>query len=409
MAVYLLSSFLTLTLCLVSVKAAYPQGCTYDSTELLFTCNARSWSLPMTYTDFSSNGEVPQRILLREVDGELPNGVPTGPTFSGFSSIATGSFDPNYSPSLHIRCVSNGQLIITQGTFADMGYVTEFKIEDCDILSLPANVFTNLGNLNSFTIEGGSIDAMVGDSFTGMTVQKMTSESNPLGLFAIRNSRLQSGGFSFGALYSQASVSQLIVENANLNVLQTDMFYALKQLTYLSISYNSLTYLPEDLFKGINSLTRVDMYGISWACTCTNKWFISWLASNNITLNGDIVCGSPTSYENVKMALFDKEQCEQDTPCTGKSGVVVGNYCLLIFDIINYALLFITFVLSLIALGLIIHTKRQVGGAKDAKQGGAGNGKNKMPPGMRKNSSSSSFNKVEDMKSISSATRRSMS
>ena len=295
-------------LCLCTCWAAYPQGCTYDSTELLFTCNARSWSLPMTYTDFSSNGEVPQRILLREVDGELPNGTPTGPTFSGFGSIATGSFDPNYSPSLHIRCVSNGQLIITQGTFTDMGYITEFTIEDCDILSLPANVFTNLGNLNSFTIEGGSIDAMVGDSFTGMTVQKMTSEPNPLGRFTIKNSELRSGGFSFGALYSQASVAQLIIENAKMNTLQTDMFYALKQLTYLSISYNTMTAIPSDLFKGINSLTVVDMYGIAWDCSCTNKWFLNWFKTNNVTLNGDIVCATPTSHESKSLLVVQNEK-----------------------------------------------------------------------------------------------------
>lgn len=272
-----------------------PQGCSYDSTELLHTCNARAWSLPLVFGTFSPQ---PQRILLREVDGELPNGSPSGPTFSGFSSINTGTFDSNYAPELIIRCTSNGQLIITQAAFTDMGWVEELTIEDCDILSLPVQVFKNFGNLNRFAIIGGSIDAMVGDSFTGMNVEKMSTVPDPRGEFIIRNSRLVSGGFAFGALFSQANATRVIIENANLKSIQTDMFYALQKMTYLSLSNNPFTYLPTDLFKGINSLTTVNLYGISWACTCTNIWPPTWLGSNNITMNGDAVCGSPTAYES---------------------------------------------------------------------------------------------------------------
>ncbi|XP_061163140.1 leucine-rich repeat-containing protein 4C-like [Saccostrea echinata] len=371
-----------------------PQGCSYDSSQLLHTCNARAWSLPLAFGTFSPQ---PQRILLREVDGELPNGTPTGPTFSGFSSISTASFDSNYAPELIIRCTSNGQLIITQAAFADMGWVEELTIEDCDILSLPVQVFSNFGNLNRFAIIGGSIDAMVGDSFTGMNVEKMTTVPDPRGEFVIKNSRLVSGGFAFGALFSQSNVTSVIIENANLKSIQTDMFYALQKMTYLSLSNNPFTYLPTDLFKGINSLTTVELYGIPWACTCTNIWPPSWLESNNITMNGDAVCGSPTAYENVKMSLYDKEQCPQPDACekAGQTGFVVGSICMTILDIVNYALLFATFVLSLVALGLVIHTKRQVGSAKDSKQKGKPNAKGS---GLRR--SSTSWNKVDDAQNV---------
>lgn len=344
--------FLVVVLAVCYSVYGNPQGCSYDSTELLHTCNARAWSLPLAFGTFSPQ---PQRILLREVDGELPNGSPSGPTFSGFSSINTGTFDSNYAPELIIRCTSNGQLIITQAAFTDMGWVEELTIEDCDILSLPVQVFQNFGNLNRFAIIGGSIDAMVGDSFTGMNVEKMTTVPDPRGEFIIRNSRLVSGGFAFGALFSQANATRVIIENANLKSIQTDMFYALQKMTYLSLSNNPYTYLPTDLFKGINSLTTVDLYGISWACTCTNIWPPTWLGSNNITMNGDAVCGSPTAYESkfrfsieclngskcylvlykdmyknnaiifssdVKMSYYEKEQCPQQDVCAkaGQTG-----------------------------------------------------------------------------------------
>lgn len=44
-----------------------------------------------------------------------------------------GIFDFNYVLELIIRCIFNGQLIIIQVVFIDMGWVEELMIEDCDI------------------------------------------------------------------------------------------------------------------------------------------------------------------------------------------------------------------------------------------------------------------------------------
>lgn len=75
-------------------------------------------------------------------------------------------------------------------------------------------------------------------------------------------------------------------------------------------------------------------------------------------------------------------------------GFVVGSVCVTILDVVNYALLFTTFVLSLVALGLVIHTKRQVGSAKDSKQKGKPAAK-----GSAIRRSSASWNKVTDAQS----------
>jgi hypothetical protein len=40
------------------------------------------------------------------------------------------------------------------------------------LLSLPVEVFSYLGDINSFTIQGGSISNMVSDSFKGLNVKK---------------------------------------------------------------------------------------------------------------------------------------------------------------------------------------------------------------------------------------------
>ena len=89
-----------LVLLLTSV-AGDPTGCTYDASEILFSCNARSWSLPLVFSDFTS--AQPQRLMLKDVDGEISSQAPNGPAFSGFCSINTGTFDPDYA-RLCISC-----------------------------------------------------------------------------------------------------------------------------------------------------------------------------------------------------------------------------------------------------------------------------------------------------------------
>lgn len=69
-------------------------------------------------------------------------------------------------------------------------------------------------------------------------------------------------------------------------------------MIYLFLSNNFYIYLFIDLFKGINLLIMVDLYGIFWVCICINIWLFMWLGSNNIIMNGDVVCGSLIVYES---------------------------------------------------------------------------------------------------------------
>jgi hypothetical protein len=284
-----------LVLLLTSV-AGDPTGCTYDASEILFSCNARSWSLPLVFSDFTS--AQPQRLMLKDVDGEISSQAPNGPAFSGFSSINTGTFDPDYAPALYIMCYFGGQLILDKAAFTDFGYVEELKIINCDILSLPVQVFQHFGDVNLFHIIGGSTSNMVADSFKDLNVNRMTTVPNPLGEFAIINSELTSGALAFGALFNMPNAERVIIENAHLGTVQADIFYALSKLNYASLSYNTFTSIPNNVFANVYALSRVDMYGISWTCSCDNLWFMDHLEENNITLNGDIVCYSPVDFQS---------------------------------------------------------------------------------------------------------------
>lgn len=282
-----------------------PTGCSYDSTEVLYTCSARSWALPLAYSQFN-NGE-PQRILLKDVTGTIGSG-----TFSGFTSINTGSFDSRYVPSLHIMCFAHSDVILSSAAFTDFSFIDEVKITDCGILSLPANVFSGFADVNLFHIIGGSITNMQADAFNGLNVKKMNQYASPLGEFGIINSQLSGSTMAAGALFSMAEMESLRLESAHMLVTQVDMFSALKKVKRITLNHNSFTKIQENVFSGLDALSHVEFHGISWYCTCGYLWFIDYAESNNITLSGDLVCTDPADvlskltyrYDLLKMYIY---------------------------------------------------------------------------------------------------------
>lgn len=277
----------------VMLVAANPVGCSYDSSTILYTCSMRYWSLPLRFTEFTIQ---PQRIQLTDVAGELPATAPNGPTFTGFNAINTAAFDSRISPSLSIKCAASGSLIFTSGTFTDFGWVEEMSIIDCDILSVPVSVFQNIGNVNSFIIRGGSISNMVADSFRDMNVVKFTNAPVPKGEFVMKNSILTSGQLPFGVLYNLANASSVILDGLELTSLSKDTFYGIPKIKNITLSNNNFTSIPSMLFSNLYTLSSVSMWGVSWTCACSDLWFIPYTTDNNITLDGDFICSSPSSY-----------------------------------------------------------------------------------------------------------------
>ncbi|XP_060075679.1 platelet glycoprotein V-like [Ylistrum balloti] len=359
--------------------AVDPQGCTYDSTTKEYNCNARSWSLPLVYSDFDN---VPQVLKLIEIDGALSY---TGPaTFSGFENVNTALFDGNIVPALHLRCVAGGSLIIYNGTFANMDWVNELRIFDCMILSIPDDVFSSFGTLNYFSIDGGSISNMGFNSFNGVNIERMNSVPEPLGLLAFRNTQITSGALPNGALYSLSNVSTIILDNTHMRVVQKDMFQASTKVSHISMKNNPFIALPADMFDKTTSLTTLEISGIDWVCTCPNLWIWTFLSSHNVSLFGDIVCASPTA--NLRASEYYNQQCDTTSPCGENTGVVIGTYCYLIADIVFHGVLLITFIIALIAFAMIVHLKRQMPDSKpgDKQRPDRGKGKTSCSSGKKR-------------------------
>ncbi|OWF35447.1 uncharacterized protein LOC110442949 [Mizuhopecten yessoensis] len=342
-----------------------PQACTYTESSNSYECNAHNWALPLQLTQFNYT---PQVLSLIQVNGELPSSAPSGPTFDGFDGIDSSTLDPNYVPSLHIRCAITGQLILTPGSFANMSYINELRFFDCSVLNLADTVFSELVELNYLSFDGGLVSNVGFDAFSGLNIYPM-AVPNPLGLLAFRNSQLTSSGLPNGVLYNLENITQIIIENSALRVLQPDMFKKSTKLTYISLDSNPFTKITEGLFAELSALSVVSMSGISWDCTCPQLWFEDYLTENNITLIGDIVCNTPSDYENKRSKQYESETCAQPDACGDLPGIANGDTCITYWDIAAYSLHPVAVVMAAVALGLSIYTRRQLDFVKEDRQG----------------------------------------
>uniref|UniRef100_A0A9L0IGT7 Leucine-rich glioma-inactivated protein 1 n=1 Tax=Equus asinus TaxID=9793 RepID=A0A9L0IGT7_EQUAS len=71
-------------------------------------------------------------------------------------------------------------------------------------------------------------------------------------------------------------------------------------LQLLSLANNNLQTLPKDIFKGLDSLTNVDLRGNLFNCDCKLKWLVEWLGHTNATVE-DIYCEGPPEYKKRKI------------------------------------------------------------------------------------------------------------
>lgn len=281
-----------------SVLCAAPVGCALDDTASLigrYDCDFNEITLPLTMTDFSSPD--PQRIRIYNTSGTFPS-----PSFAGFGSFNTGTLDTDYPASLEIECVNGGTLTISAGTFDGMGYLQDFYITNCDITDLPTDVFADFGTLNYFKIEGGSIATTQSNSLNGMNILRSGSPT-PLGEFVIYNVPITSGVLASGFLDPITTVSVLILENIGLSSIDVSTFSQNTIVRNLSIAGNELQEFPNNLFSGLDGLMFLNLKSNPLNCSCSDVWFLDYLADQDVKVVGAAVCEEPASY-NCRFTLY---------------------------------------------------------------------------------------------------------
>lgn len=281
------------------IKAAQPTGCSY-STETgsrgLYTCDFAVMSLPVTYSAFTN--PIPQRIKIRNINGNFPVSSPTK-SFNGFGSYSTASHDSDFTSYVQLECSTGnpgGQVIISSGTFWQMTYLEELHIKNCRLTNgLPEYVFADIKSLHILTIEGGSIAATSGNSMADFNITVSSALINSRGVLNFTNVALTGGAITSGFFYPLTTVDTIILDNNGLTTVDTSMFSQNTRLRQLFIRNNPITSIPNNMFSGLDALTFVELSGMSLTCSCENVWFIKHFNDNNITLGDGALCSMSTN------------------------------------------------------------------------------------------------------------------
>ncbi|XP_033724856.1 leucine-rich repeat transmembrane protein FLRT3-like [Pecten maximus] len=251
---------------------------------------------------------------------------------------------------------------MTTGALAGMNYIQDFRIINCNIYNIPDEMFADLVELNYLGIEGGTIHTFGFNTFTLLNIYAMdfTSNRESSGTLSIRNCNIVDGKLPNGLLYSLTNIKHIILENANIATLQSDMFQVTTKVMSLTFTNNPLTSLPQNLFNSMLGLVSVEADGIAWECSCTNLWFLDYAETNNVTLRGDYVCASPADEQGKRLHAYRKQYCTTEEICGSVSGVAIGSYCLSAWSISNSCVMLISLTISCVALGIAICTVKEL-------------------------------------------------
>ena len=188
-----------------------PSGCTYD--DGMFECDYStlqgSGDIPLSAAFFDP---IPQRIRLIQ----LPTTLTTAIFDVDFASLSAADYDENYPATLELKCSNSSQTTTVASPFLqNMGHIQDFKIINCDLGSIPSGAFAELGSLDRFSIENGSITTMDADMLQGVYIAKNMSAypTYPIhyGEFSIRHTKL-SGSLPAALLSNQAELQTVILD-----------------------------------------------------------------------------------------------------------------------------------------------------------------------------------------------------
>ena len=167
-----------------------PTGCTYNSGmyECDYSTLDTNGDIPLPAASFDP---IPQRLRMIN----LPANLTTSIFDSDFASLSPADYDTNYPATLELKCTnSNITTTVASPFLSNMGHVRDFRIINCALGSIPNGAFSELGTVDRFSIENGSITTMESGMLSGVTIKKdlTASPTYPIhnGEFAIKHTRL---------------------------------------------------------------------------------------------------------------------------------------------------------------------------------------------------------------------------
>ena len=103
----------------------------------------------------------------------------------------------------------------------------------------------------------------------------------------------------------QTKLTKLDLNNNNLETWSTDLFRPIQGLEYLDLGNNKIQIITNESTKYWKNLTYLNLVNNPFNCWCDLLWFMDWIRETrkkvNIISADQIVCGSPSIYNNTKL------------------------------------------------------------------------------------------------------------
>uniref|UniRef100_A0A8W8K7M8 Uncharacterized protein n=1 Tax=Magallana gigas TaxID=29159 RepID=A0A8W8K7M8_MAGGI len=248
--------------------------------------------------------------------------------FSGFSSASTATFDSSYSHSLTINCKAGiSSFTLAANSFSQFPNLQVLEFVKCPITSIPANAFPG-HYLDHLIFTGGKIDSVDANAFSGLNISKL----------------------SIPGAVGAASVNTITVGHVG----------NITNLRHLSLSENLITNLTSGIFTNLKSLAYLDLRENKFTCTCTDLWFLKYVADNFITMLGGPVCDTPASHNNKRVTVYDSEICAVEDVCGDTVGIAMSGNCIPLYQMMSFIMLIIILIMSCVALGCICKSRKDL-------------------------------------------------
>ncbi|XP_028853733.1 toll-like receptor 22 [Denticeps clupeoides] len=168
----------------------------------------------------------------------------------------------------------------------------------------PSNLLEGLTELRMLYAGSLSINSLPPDTFT--------SNTNLWFLDLTRNSLSSNDSLPPGVFQPLSNLTKLIVSRAQLQTLNFLMNANLSRLTTLRAQGNQLQGINQTLIDSLPSLQNLDLTNNTFACDCSNAWFLHWAETDNLTqviyLNR-FTCSYPATLRGLPLIDLNTESC----------------------------------------------------------------------------------------------------
>ncbi|XP_071264563.1 slit homolog 2 protein isoform X5 [Salvelinus alpinus] len=174
--------------------------------------------------------------------------------------------------------------------------ITEIRLEQNSIKSLPAGAFSPYKKLRRIDLSNNQISELAPDAFQGLR------SLNSLVLYGNKITEISKGLLE--GLFSL----QLLLLNANkIACLRVDAFQDLHNLNLLSLYDNKLQTIAKGTFASLRAIQTLHLAQNPFICDCHLKWLADYLQDNPIETSG-ARCTSPRRLANKRIGQIKSKK-----------------------------------------------------------------------------------------------------